>query len=124
MDGLTAEERRLVPVKILGPDDWLIYGRTADGTLVYTVIEMDWHWMEAPHKGNCWSEETGRNCQGETMSVCRFDHSYMVLWVTNHRDGYYWQECDNDPVSGEYMGWAENGDEAFMASARRNYLID
>lgn len=112
-----------IPVKILGQDDWLVYGRTADGRLVYTVIETDWHWLEAPHKGQCWNEETGRNCDGETRVICRIDASYMHLYVSQHRAEYDWRECDTD-TDGTYLGWPESDDEAFIARSRATYLCD
>lgn len=124
MTDYAAALRELVPERILGQDDWLIFGRTADGRLVYTVIETDWHWLEAPHKGQCWDEETGRNCNGETLSVCRIDSSYMLLWITQHKSEYDWRECDHDPVSGEYLGWPESEDAEFMARSRATYLCD
>ena len=110
-------------MKILGQDDWLIYARRDDGTLVFTVIETDWHWLEAPHKGECWSDKTGRNRNGETLSVCRIDSAYMQVWVTQHASDYDWRECDTD-TDGTYMGWPESEDEAFMARSRQTYLPD
>jgi hypothetical protein len=110
------------PVKILGQDDWLFYARLADGTLVYTVTETDWHWLEAPHGSDCWNESTGLNCDGETKFVCRTDSAYMHEWVTAHAAEYEWYECGTDPVSGEYLGWPESRDEEFTANSRAAYL--
>jgi hypothetical protein len=113
----------MFPVKILGQDDWLIFGRTENGTLVYTVIETDWHWLEAPHKGQCWNDETGRNCCGDTLTACRIDSAYMLEWVKAHIRDYDWRECDYD-TDGTYMGWPESDDEAFMFQSRKTYLPD
>jgi hypothetical protein len=114
--------RAETPARILGQDDWLFYGRLADGTLVYTVTEADWHWLEAPHQSECWIASTGRNCCGETMFACRIDSAWMHEWVTAHAGDYEWRECGTDPVSGEYLGWPESEDEKFIAGSRRTYL--
>jgi hypothetical protein len=110
--------------KILGQDDWLFYARTDDGTLVYTVQEISPAWWDAPHGGECWDETTGRNCSGDSKMTCRIDAGYAQLWVTRHADHLDWHACGNDPVSGEYMGWGPERDQAFMDSSRRNYLPD
>lgn len=107
---------------ILGQDDWLFYARTMDGTLVYYVSEIDWHWMETPHKGNCWNEQTGLNCDGETKVTCRRDCLFMLGYVWAHANELPWRECGNDPVSGEYMGWPQSDDRAFILNSRDNYL--
>lgn len=114
-------EPPLLPARILGQDDWLIYGRTADGTLVWTCIELDPYWEDAPHKGQCWDEATGRNCCGDTMLTCRIDNSFMLAYVTAHDRDYCWQECGHD-TDGTSLAWPESGDEAFTAASRRTYL--
>ena len=109
-------------MRILGQDDWLIFARKDDGTLVYVVIETDHHWLDAPHKGDCWDEKTMRNCDGETLFCCRRDSAFMQQWVTSHQDDYDWLECGNDPVSGEYLGWDESRDAEFTRSSEERYL--
>lgn len=42
----------LVPVRILGTDDWLVWGLTADDEQVYLQVEIDPAWMDTPN----WSE--------------------------------------------------------------------
>jgi hypothetical protein len=104
---------RLIPVVILGQDDWLIFGRTADGTLVFTVIETDWHWLQSPNKG-----------QADYGSPAwRVDNSYMHMYVSEHRDGYYWRECYTD-ADGTVFDWPESEDAAFIARSRQTYLCD
>jgi hypothetical protein len=105
----------LIPARILGQDDWLIFARTADGRLIYTVIETDGRWLDAPHKADCWDEVTGRNCCGDTMVTCRLDNSYMLLQVTRHAREYYWQESDY-PL--------DVPDNEFAAASRARYLCD
>jgi hypothetical protein len=108
---------RLIPTVILGQDDWLIFGRTADGTLVYTVIETDWHWLDAPHGG------LGECDCPDDMAACRIDSSWMHLYVSEHRDGYYWQKCNPD-IDGTALDWPESEDAAFVARSRQTYLCD
>jgi hypothetical protein len=108
-------------VKILGQDDWLFYARRDDGTLVYTVIDMDEHWWDAPHRGDCWYPESGRNCDGETAFVCRRDCAFMLAHVTQNTDNYEWLECGRD-TDGSRLDWPESEDAAFMASSRSRYL--
>ena len=104
---------KLIPRIILGQDDWLIYGRTVTGTLVYTVIETDWHWLESPNKG-----------QAEYGSPAwRVDNTYMQTYVSKHRDGYYWRECDTD-TDGKSLAWPSSEDIAFMTHSRKTYLCD
>jgi hypothetical protein len=110
-------------VKLLGQDDWLFFARREDGTLVYTVVETNWHWLEAPHGGECRPRHR-LNCDGETRTTCRLDSTWMHEYVRAHMSEFDWQECGDDPVSGEYLGWAPEGDEAFAAKSRRTYLID
>lgn len=109
---------------LLGQDDWLFYARRADGVLVFTVAETDWHWLETPHGADCWNPGTGLNCDGETKMTCRLDCTWMHEYVRAHMREYDWEECGDDPVSGEYLGWGPDQDEAFMAASRRNYLIN
>ncbi len=107
------ERQRLVPETILGQDDWLIYGRTATGTLVYTVIETDWHWLQAPNKG-----------QAEYGSAAwRVDNSYMQQYISGHRDGYVWRECDTD-TDGTSLAWPQSDDANFIMQSRKTYLCD
>lgn len=101
-------------MKILGQDDWLVFARRDDGTLVYTVIECDSAWLDAPFKGDA---EYG-------TPEWRIDNTFMHIHVTQNASSYYWQECDHDPVSGEYLGWPEDKDESFMAGSRSHYLAD
>jgi hypothetical protein len=111
------------PVTIIGQDDFLIYGRTSDGTLVYTCVETDHHWLDAPHKGNCWDIKTGRNCLGETWFTCRLDYGYMRLWVATHTMDYEWHELGYD-TDGSYLGWPESEDAIIAARSRKIYLPD
>lgn len=111
----------LVPETILGWDDWLIFGRTQDGTLVYTITETDWHWLDAPHHADCWDPATGRNCNGDTKFICRIDSAWMLARVTEHRADYDWQRCGHD-TDGTYLGWPESGDAVFTEASRKNYL--
>ena len=111
-------------MKLLGQDDWLFFARRDDGVLVWTVTETDGHWLDAPHGGACWDPVTGRNCDGETKTTCRRDCTWMHEYVKAHTGEFGWQECGDDPVSGEYLGWGADQDEAFMVSSRAQYLID
>lgn len=114
--------RDLVPETILGWDDWLVFGQTADGTLVFTVTETDWHWLDAPHGGgSCWDESTGRNCNGETRSACRGDLAWMLAWVTGHKSECAWQECSRD-ADGTSLAWPASRDTAFTAASHTAYL--
>lgn len=120
----SGRRRKRNKMKILGQDDWLVFARRDDGVLVYTTIETTGHWLDAPHKGgDCWSESTGLNCCGETMSSCRIDNSWMQAYVTQHPEEFDWRECDND-TDGTYMGWGPEDDEEFMLNARKTYLCD
>lgn len=102
-----------IPARILGQDDWLIYGRTDDGRLVYTVIETDWHWLETPSRGDA-----------EYGSVAwRIDNSVMQLYVSEHRGEYYWRECDLD-TDGTRLDWPESDDADFVNRSRAHYLCD
>lgn len=101
-----------IPAVILGQDDWLIYGRTADGRLIYTVIETDHHWLDAPSRGEA---EYGSD-------AWRADNAYMQHYVSEHRADYDWRECDRDPVSGEYLGWLATRDAYFTTRAADTYL--
>jgi hypothetical protein len=107
------------PLVILGQDDWLIYAR---GTLVYTVIETDGHWLDAPHRGDCWNPDTGLNCDNETRFTCRRDCLFMLQHVSAHTRDYEWDECGHDPVSGEYLGWPASADADFTARSSAEYL--
>lgn len=108
----------LLPVKILGQDDWLIFGRTADGTLIFTVTETSHRWLDAPHGGmhDC-------DCPEPNMSTCRVDNSWMLALIKRKPDEFYWRECDRD-TDGKYLGWPESDDEVFMANSRKHYLAD
>lgn len=119
---LRADRDRLVPATILGQDDWMIVGRTVGGTLVYTVVEMDGRWLDAPHRGDCWDPATGRNCDGETKQACRLDCQFMQDHVAARPGDYDWEEFGDDPVSGEYLGWDPGEDAEFTARSSRNYL--
>lgn len=107
---------------LLGQDDWLFFARRDDGVLVYTVAENSGYWLDTPHGGGCWNPATGRNCDGETKLTCRRDCAWMHEYVAAHMSEFDWHECGDDPVSGEYLGWGPEHDEAFMASSRANYL--
>jgi hypothetical protein len=113
----------MTPVRILGQDDWLFFGRTAEGTLVFTSTDADWHWLESPHGSDCWNEATGLNCDGETKFTCRLDCQYMLNHVIANVDNYDWEECGNDPVSGEYLGWDAAEDAEFVRKSIANYLL-
>ena len=108
-------------MRLLGQDDWLFYARREDGVLVFAITEMNWHWLEAPHGSGCWNEVTGRNCDGETRSVCRRDCAWMHAYVRLHLGKFHWRECGHD-TDGTYLGWGPERDEAFMASSRGTYL--
>lgn len=108
--------------RLLGQDDWLFYARTTGGTLVYYISETDWHWLETPYGGQPvgLAEYDGYRNSGRD----RIDSSWMHHYVMQHAEELYWQECGMDPVTGEYLGWPESEDEAFVASSRRHYLCD
>ncbi len=102
------------PIKIarmLGQDDWLIFARTEDGRLVYTVIETDPVWLSAPHEGD--------GIYGSRE--WRADNAYVLEHVTNHANSYYWRECGSD-TDGTYLGWPACDDDGFTAQSARTYL--
>jgi hypothetical protein len=109
-------------VILLGQDDWLFYARRDDGVLVFTVVETDWHWLEAPHGGECRPHHQ-LNCDGEARTTCRLDRTWMHEYVKAHMGDYGWRELDDD-TDGTYLGWGPERDEAFMASSRAANLID
>lgn len=39
-------------IKIIGKDDWLVFARRSDGTLVYNVVEGAGLWDDAPNHGD------------------------------------------------------------------------
>jgi len=109
-------------MELLGQDDWLLFARRDDGTLVYTVTETSGAWLDAPHRGECWDPGTGLNCDGETRFTCRRDCAWMQDHVRSHPGDFGWSECGYDPVSGEYLGWPPDKDAEFTAASRENYL--
>lgn len=38
-------------VLIIGAEDWTIFGRSSDGTLLCAIVEVWPEWLSAPHKG-------------------------------------------------------------------------
>lgn len=84
-------------LRILGQDDRLLYARTATGVLVYTAIDTDWHWLEAPHEGQA----------KHGSPEWREDGQFMHDWVSSHPEDYDWQVCDTEP-------WPPEADEAFV----------
>lgn len=98
-------------MKILGQDDWLIFARRDDGTLVFTVIETDPAWLDAPNGGQT---EYGTD-------AWRVDNSWMQAHVTRNADSYYWRPCDTD-TDGTSLAWPESDDAAFMARSQAAYL--
>lgn len=97
--------------RVLGQDDWLIFARTADGRLVYIVIECDPTWLSAPHEGDAiyGSREW------------RADNAFMQEHVTRNADSYHWRECDRD-TDGTRLDWPVSEDDGFAARAAAHYL--
>jgi hypothetical protein len=110
------------PLRVLGQDDWLFFARDAAGVLVFTYTGTDWHWLDAPHRSDCWDPGTMLNCDGETSFCCRRDCAWMLARVTACASDYEWEECGNDPVSGAYLGWPASEDAAFTGKAGARYL--
>jgi len=94
-------------LRVLGADDWLIFARREDGVLVYTVIEVDPAWLDAPHRGQADFGTAG----------WRADWTFMLRRVAVHPDRYQWHECDHD-TDGTYLGWPESDDDAFVTRSR------
>lgn len=92
-------------LRILGQDDRLLYARTATGVLVYTAIDTDWHWLEAPHEGQA----------KHGSPEWREDGQFMHDWVSSHPEDYDWQVCDIEP-------WPPEADEAFVQKSGAHYL--
>ncbi len=92
-------------LRILGQDDRLLYARTATGVLVYTVIDTDWHWLEAPHEGQA----------KHGSPEWRGDNQFMHDWVSSHPEDYDWQVYDIEP-------WPPAADEAFVSKSAAQYL--
>ena len=92
-------------LQVLGQDDWLVFARTATGVLVYTVIETDWHWLEAPHEG----------LAGHGSPEWREDNQFMHDWVSGRAGDYDWQVYDIEP-------WPREEDDAFVNQSAANYL--
>jgi hypothetical protein len=92
-------------LKILGQDDRLLFARTATGGLVFTVIETDWHWLDAPHEGRA----------KHGSPEWREDNQYMHDWVSGHSKDYAWQACD-------IGDWSPKGDDAFVHQSAAHYL--
>ena len=55
--------------------------------LVYTAIDTDWHWLEAPHEGHA----------KHGSPEWREDGQFMHDWVSSHPEDYDWQVCDIEP---------------------------
>lgn len=107
---------RKFALRILGQDDWLIYARRqgrpeGDGTLVYTVIETDWHWLETPNGGEA----------RYGSAAWRIDNLWMQFYVERHVAEYCWRECDYD-TDGTYLGWPPDKDAEFIRCSNRTYL--
>lgn len=97
--------------RILGQDDWLIYARTETGELVYTVIECDPAWLDAPYQGDA--------IYGSRD--WRADNAFMQERVTRNKDSYYWQSCGLD-TDGKRLDWPVSQDDAFSERATAHYL--
>ena len=96
-------------LRILGQDDRLLYARTATGVLVYTAIDTDWHWLEAPHEGHA----------KHGSPEWREDGQFMHDWVSSHPEDYDWQVCDIEP---DIESWPPEADEAFVQKSAAHYL--
>jgi hypothetical protein len=108
-------------MRILGQDDWLFFARTDEGELVYYVSEMDYHWLETPNQGGLHGVAYSKYYGSPEWRV---DNSWMHMYIVRNADTLFWFPCDNDPVSGEYLGWPPDNDEEFMTKSRATYLCD
>lgn len=68
-------------VRIIGIDDWLIFGRDDNGALVYVVCEYWPEWCDAPHAGDA---DYGTPAYWE-------DWRYIVSVAYAQRDALDWQ---------------------------------
>jgi len=92
-------------LKVLGQDDWLLFARTATGVLVYTVVETDWHWLEAPNEG----------LAKHGSPEWREDNQFMHGWVSGRPEDYDWHVYDIQP-------WPREQDDAFVQQSAAHYL--
>jgi len=100
-----------VPARILGIDDWLILGRTADGRLVFTQVETDPHWYDTSFRG-----------EGAYESPAwRSDWLFMFMHVSRNREDYHWEPSGTD-TDGTPLGWAADQDDEFAERSARAHL--
>lgn len=105
--------KRRKTLKILGIDDWLIYARRSDSVLVWTNVETDPIWLDAPTRG-----ESAYGSQG-----WRVDWQYMLQYVCKYSGKFTWSPCGVD-TDGTSLAWPQADDDAFTIVSNIIHLPD
>jgi len=71
-----------VIIEIIGIDDWLIFGRDAQGVVYFTVCEVWGVWLDSPNKG--------RADYGTSEDAA--DWRFVIKWADDNKADLSWQK--------------------------------
>ncbi|MEV4575954.1 hypothetical protein AB0K16_22180 [Nonomuraea jabiensis] len=94
--------------RILGFDDWLVFARTTSGDLVYTNVETDATWLDAPHGGGAEYD----------TDAWRTDHAWMLARIQETASSRQWETT----VYAFQDDGVEISDDRFAELSARRYL--